>query len=709
MKKLPLTAALLLAGCHSTSPNYNDLPSFVVAGSITTRQYDGSSDDLLTGGLGKSGLAGSAPSYSDPANPTAAELRKSAIYNNYRALVDITSSGGYGSLYGPNVDISGNATQNEGRIAGEEWLAYDDDGTGKQNVTMMVQVPAGFDRSKPCIVTATSSGSRGVYGAIATAGEWGLKHNCAVAYTDKGTGMGVHDLDDHTVDVIDGRRQTAAAAGSASNFTAPLSDADRTAFNASFPHRFAVKHAHSQQNPEKDWGKYTLHAVQFAYYVLNQKFGSAGANGKTVRAYPLGHILTIAASVSNGGGASLQAAEDDSQGLITGVVAGEPQIQVASTAKIQQGGADVAASAKPLYDYVTLAALYQGCAAGADAVPPDARTLPQFQQSGIDNRCAGLQAKGLIKATAQPGQSNEALALLQQAGYLADSNPLHVTHFLFATPPVALTYANAYSRASVTQNLCGYSFAAVDSNFSPVAPLGTPTNASRLAQIFAFGNGVPPMSPYLQIINNNDPSGPKQDQVSTSPSTGIADLNVDGAACLRSLWTGQDVTGAALPAALAGASQGLHQGVQQVLRSAKLRGIPTILVQGRADALVPVNHASRAYLGANKLADGGSSPTYYYEVANAQHFDGFIGLFGPSFQTRFVPLHRYVIQGLDLMYDHLRNGTALPPSQVVRTTPRGGTAGSVPPIQPSNVPPISPAPAAADLITFAGGTLSIPN
>ena len=34
---------------------------------------------------------------------------------------------------------------------------------------------------------ATSSGSRGVYGAIST-GEWGLKKGCAVAYTDKGAG-----------------------------------------------------------------------------------------------------------------------------------------------------------------------------------------------------------------------------------------------------------------------------------------------------------------------------------------------------------------------------------------------------------------------------------------------------------------------------------------------------------------------------------------
>ncbi len=34
--------------------------------------------------------------------------------------------------------------------------------------------------------------------------------------------------------------------------------AERAAFNAATPNRFAFKHAHSQQNPEKDWGKWTL-------------------------------------------------------------------------------------------------------------------------------------------------------------------------------------------------------------------------------------------------------------------------------------------------------------------------------------------------------------------------------------------------------------------------------------------------------------------
>ncbi len=654
LHKRILPLLLAVAACHA-SPDTNDLPSFV-KGTIVTNTYDGTSDDLLTGGLGKTGLGSAAPpAFAKPDSPTAAELRTMAIYQNYRALVDPTASGGYGTLYGPNLDVNGGNTLGEGKIAGQEWLAFDDDGSGRQNVTMMVQVPDSFDRSNPCIVTGTSSGSRGVYGAIATAGEWGLKHGCAVAYTDKGTGTGVHDLQNDSVNLIDGTRKDAKAAGAGSNFTAPLSDAERTAYLAAHPDRFAIKHAHSQQNPEKDWGRFTLHAVEFAYYVLNQMFGVPQGNGKVVRAYHPGQILTIAASVSNGGGAALAAAEEDTQHFISGVVAGEPQIQVASTATIQRGGATVPASAKPLFDYTTLAALYQGCAAGATGVPANLNFLPKAQ---IDSRCAGLRQHGLLDATTQPEQSDEALARLHQAGYEQDSNFLHSAHFAsYATPAVAVTYANAYSRASVQDNLCGYSFAATDPPGTPVPADASPANANALLQLFGTGNGVPPTGP-LQLIDENSVGGPRRDQVSTSPSTGAQDFNVDGMVCLRSLFTGTDSAGAPLTGDLLARSNALKAGIKEVLRTGRLHGVPTILVQGRADALVPVNHASRAYLGANKLAEGAGSPTVYYEVTNAQHFDAFISAFGPGFQARFLPLHRYVIQGLDLMYAHLKSGAA---------------------------------------------------
>ena len=99
-----------LAGCGSGGdsapppplPDLNALPAGIV--NITgPATYDGSADDLLTAGLGKTGLAGTAPGVADASNPTAAELRRRAIYTNYRGVLDITAAGGYGTLYGPSV------------------------------------------------------------------------------------------------------------------------------------------------------------------------------------------------------------------------------------------------------------------------------------------------------------------------------------------------------------------------------------------------------------------------------------------------------------------------------------------------------------------------------------------------------------------------------------------------------------------------------
>jgi hydroxybutyrate-dimer hydrolase len=77
-----------------------------------------------------------------------------------------------------------------------------------------------------------------------------------------------------------------------------------------------------------------------------------------------------------------------------------------------------------------------------------------------------------------------------------------------------------------------------------------------------------------------------------------------------------------------------------------------------------------------------------------------------GYNEMFIPLHRYFIQAMDLMYDHLRNGQPLPPSQVVHTTPRGPGA---PPITAANVPPIADAPPSSALITFTGSQVNIPN
>ena len=103
-------ATVLLAACSGgTAPSaINVKPSFV--GPVSKATYDGATDDLLTAGLGKTGLAAAAPTAASPTAPTPAELRKIAIWNNYRAIVDIAANGGYGSLYGPNIDSHGQPT-----------------------------------------------------------------------------------------------------------------------------------------------------------------------------------------------------------------------------------------------------------------------------------------------------------------------------------------------------------------------------------------------------------------------------------------------------------------------------------------------------------------------------------------------------------------------------------------------------------------------
>ena len=98
-------------------------------------------------------------------------------------------------------------------------------------------------------------------------------------------------------------------------------------------------------------------------------------------------------------------------------------------------------------------------------------------------------------------------------------------------------------------------------------------------------------------------------------------------------------------------------------------------------------------------------------MTNAQHFDAFIGLQAalPGYDTRFVPLHVYLNRALDAVYDHLRQGSALPPSQVVRTTPRGGTPGAAPALTAAQVPAVLANPSPNDRITVDGRTVTIPD
>jgi hydroxybutyrate-dimer hydrolase len=328
---------------------------------------------------------------------------------------------------------------------------------------------------------------------------------------------------------------------------------------------------------------------------------------------------------------------------------------------------------KTLYDYFTFANLYEPCAslapaiAGANSAGLPGITTPNATFAA--NRCEALANRGLVSGTTSAERGGDALAKMLAYGWEPETQPFLASHYSLAVLSVALTYANAYSKSSVKDALCGYSY-----GVAPVAGVPPAASAAAAAQIFGTGNGTPATS-VIAIINNNSVGGAAVDLQTATSTLGTT---------LRASVDALKVTG-------------------------NLRGKPAIIVHGRADTLIPINHTSRPYFALNKANDG-SSKLSYIEVTNAQHFDAFIDNAAvPGYDSRLVPLHVYFIRALDAMYNHLKNGAALPPSQVVRTTPRGGTPGAAPAITAANVPAIAATPVAGDAITFGNNTVTIPD
>jgi hydroxybutyrate-dimer hydrolase len=693
-----LIGAVTLTATACRTP-FNQLPDFI-QGDIQSSQYDGITNDLLTGGLGASGLASpTAPAFADPINPTPDELRTLAIYNNYRALVDTVPGGGYGSFFGPQVGSGG-----EGLISGDEHLAYMTVAGNDVPVTVMVQVPDSFDPRQACMITAPSSGSRGIYGAIGTAGEWGLKKGCAVVYTDKGTGTGSHNLATNAAQRIDG---TLTRAGEPVQFRAELDDQARADFENAWPERFAYKHAHSRVNPEADWGRHVLQSIEFGFYVLNEKFGQETGNGRKVVKVKPKHTLVIASSVSNGGGASVRAAELDDQGLIDGVAVSEPNVspQVDTSFTIRQGdGPALAEHSRSLLDYTTALAVYQGCANIAPEVKDVAPLNASFNDFAIaENICNSLANRGLIAGATTDERASDALRILQEeVGIQPEQNLLAPLHFgLSVAQSISVTYANTYARAGVEDRLCNISFAATGA-----AGAVRQLSDAEEAALFSASNGIPP-SAGMNLVYDSAEGQPTNLAVSASPSSSQQDSGLDALLCLRNLAVGSDVvSGDPLSGPAAAMAERVAMGVEEVRASGNLHGKPAVFVTGRSDAILPINHTSRPYFGLNRRVEGSRSNLRYYEILNAHHLDVLNGIPVPGLADTYVPLHHYYFQALDLVWANLASKQVLPPSQVVRTVPRGNIST---PLSAANLTPIATDPDAGDRIVFSDDQVQIPD
>lgn len=652
-----------------------------IVGEPLRTAVDGVDDDLLTAGLGLAGLRGPAPGYRDPLAPTPRELRRRAIYLAYRSLVDVSDAGGFGRFYGALGDA---------RIPGVEYLAALRTPDGRGTTTVLLQIPASFDWDDPCLLAVASSGSRGIYGALPTAAEWGLRHGHAVVHTDKGTGVGVWDLSRRRGYRIDGQL-TADTSDPLLGFAPPAS-AELDAFAAQTPHALLCKHAQSGLNPEADWGTYLLQAIKAGFDLLNLEQGP----GPRRRLHP-DNTLVMAAGISNGGATVLRALERDRAGWISGAVASEPSVVVTG----RTGGLTIAFGGRRLKDaeigipdYTGLHYLYQPAALLLEndpSVPFYAATIGT--KAALEQWCRDLQSHGVAPPGDTATVAAHARTQLLDAGIVPEAFALG--HFNVAAnlwSAITTSYAWAYARRPPWQPYAGVSFAATGPDGLP-----RPLTDTEAAGLWAEATGIAPTA-GISIVAAG-PSGERRATNAGSVRLALAYASDARIAAAR-------IAPGELPADREAMLAAVREGQARVVMTAKVGNRPVIIVHGRADGLIPVNHTSRAYYALNQRDRGDRDELRYYEVEHGQHFDGYLAL--PGFAERFVPLQAWLCRALDVLYARLRDGARLPPSQVIRSRARVREGGQVPPLTAAHLGELRSDPA-GDAIRYADGVLSVPD
>ncbi len=588
--------AAALAGCAAAPSSLTSMSDDRLGPVAVSTHRDG--DDLLSAGLGLARLRDATPpAYADPAAPTPAELRRRAIWTNWRGIVDLSDDGGFGRVYG-SVPM----------VPGREYRAFAWLAGRRQPHRVLAQIPDHFDRDLRCLVVTPVSGSRGVYGSIGFAGGWALPRGCAVVYTDKGAGTDLFNFDDGSGVALDGTR---AAAGSA-----PLAF-EPTGAAPTAPHRVAYRHAHSQENVEADWARHTLQAMHFGLTALEQAFPELAP-------FTVDNTRIILAGLSNGGGAVLRAAELPEAAHVDAVVAAAPQL--------------VVASARPLYDYASYAALYQPCALADPRLADAPAPVPAAALAVVAaRRCAALHEHGLLDATTLAAQTAEAYDRLRDYGF--EEAALRASAIVNAFDlwrSVGASYLNAYARAAAGESLCGYAFAPLGADGKPRA-----ASPAERASWWADGAGVAPGA-GIGIVDAH---------------AGGSDPALPGLLCARMAWTGDSAI-----------ARRVRAGVAETRASGAPTAPRVLVVHGIDDSLVPIAWSARAWYRTARAA-APAVDLRLYEIANVQHFDSFLSL--PGLAAAYLPLLPYAWQALDAALAAIRDGTPLPPSRRVDTHPRG--------------------------------------
>lgn len=479
-------------------------------------------DDLLTAGLGLEGLRSSQkPTFADSANPTPKEIRRRAIHASWQASAELHPAGGLGQIYGEVNPVSG-----------REYHAFAHLPGLRCSHRVMLQLPDHFNPKKRCLVVSASPGSRGIYGAIALAGAWGLPRGLAVAYTDKGAGSGYFDATNGSGVRLDGTRGSMEEGPL--EFVPPHYSQDSG---------IGIKFTHSGDHPESHWGDYVLETIVFALAMLE-------------RAYPNEAPFTpentriIGVGFSNGGAAILHATGRDTEDWFNGVVAVSPNIQ--------------APSSRAFFDYTSEIALYMNSAISAAPLHELAEARYGHEVPSDTHWGDALHLAGFLREDDPQRQSNEALERLLASGW---STPALQTALLTSDVEIwrsaGTAYAGSYLRRPIGKTPCNAGYEALIANADGHL---SPANDAVRATWWADATGLPP---NLGVV----------------PSSRNQPL-VDIVLCLRRLWTGDNESTPSLQKAVQENMATLPHNKQ----------LPLWIVHGEDDGLIPLGFSSEGYV-----------------------------------------------------------------------------------------------------------------
>ncbi|MEM6651186.1 MAG: 3-hydroxybutyrate oligomer hydrolase family protein [Pseudomonadota bacterium] len=571
-------------------------------------------DDLLSAGLGIENLK-------NPERPLGATPRMAAVQKDIRDLINLSD---------PSL------TRHDAfpHVEGWEHLALIRLQGLTQPITISVLIPSDFDTDRPTLVVAPSSGSRGVMGAIGDIGLWALPLGCAIALTDKGTGgaqLLAQDLcfgpDFEPVEHPD----------APTNFRLKPTPALKR-FIKSAPHSVALKHAYSGENVEAFWPQSVLATAEYASrLLLNRSHVSPVA-------FNPAKLKVIAAGVSNGGGAVLKGVERDKAGRLHAAVVVEPNITtyLRKPIKVFVGETRLDLPGRSLVDYATA----MNMLVPAALLSPTLEKMPFAEMNLVNSKrlsewSTQLTKSGLLEGKSARERATDALRKISATGFPKCGQPLlHAMSFMQIWPAVSHAFVCANGRYPVEADPIGASvrLATTDEYGHELQQLG-PADPETLRFYGALSGGLSPGGGAVTLYKNGSP---------------LPDL--DDAVQLRRL---------AKKGGFAG--RRLRSGARETFANAAAPGCPVMILHGRCDTLISVNHSSRTYVASLFASGADRQQVRYYEHEAGQHFESLLSI--PLFSEKYDPLLPSFFQLLSAARHHLFADTALPPSQVIRRHP----------------------------------------